>query len=163
MKKWLNLGRYTSWINQIFSLNWVWFCISSRNSNSNDWSEEILIVSIVSTNYIRSGKGYLSHFHPYEEEVYQSLVFLLHLAIRVSRVVLRKKKKGEKEKEAKQKMRTSLEHVETEFQLGWPHDTTLCLTWWFNVLWAFLGIDGLTSSIRVTSLEQLSVVEFSGE
>ena len=42
-------------------------------------------------------------------------------------------------------MRTSLEHVETEFQLRWPHDTTLCLTWWFNVLWAFLGIDGLTS------------------
>ena len=78
-------------------------------------------------------------------------------------VCAKKEKKGGKEKEAKQKMRTSLEHVETEFQLGWPHDTTLCLTWWFNVLWAFLGIDGLTSSIRVTSLEQLSVVEFSGE
>ena len=57
----------------------------------------------LSTNYIRSGKGYLSHFHPYEEEVYQSLVFLLHLAIRVSRVVLRKKKKGEKKKKQSKK------------------------------------------------------------
>ena len=30
----------------------------------------------------------------------------------------KERKKGGKEKEAKQKMRTSLEHVETEFQLG---------------------------------------------
>ena len=50
-------------------------------------------------------------------------------------------------------MRTSLEHVETEFQLRWPHDTTLCLTWWFNVLWAFLGIDGLTSPAVHRSFE----------
>ena len=54
-------------------------------------------------NYIRSGKEYLSHFHPYEEEVYQSLVFLLHLAIRVSRVSLQKEKKRGKRKRSKAK------------------------------------------------------------
>ena len=42
-------------------------------------------------------------------------------------------KKGEKKKK-QQKMKASLEHVETEFQLGWPHDPSVCLT--FNVLWA---------------------------
>ena len=42
-------------------------------------------------------------------------------------------KKGEKQQ---QKMKASLEHVETEFQLGWPHDPSVCLT--FNVLWAWI-------------------------
>ena len=133
-----------------------WHCCPLSNAKKvvqkwwlSNWLSNAIMITTFRNHYLTKKVAFRpSVLHKIDKMVRLPLFLYLYLK-EVRRPILFSgywEKKGDRASAVQQKMETSLEHVETEFQLGWPHDTTLCLTWWFNVLWAFLGID---SSFRI--------------